>query len=228
MAKATPLPEHATPVDPVLARVHGLATPICDGRGLSIASAQWATDHGGRVLRLTIEPNPALMPPVPPGGVDPSVSLDECAWVSRALSEVLDADEDIVPGAYSLEVSSPGIERELVSWADVRRFVGRSAKVKLSAPLPDGQRAFRGRILAMSDGAEPTVTMEIDGKEQRFGVSAITSAHLVMDLMPAKTSRDEVTPTAKSRAAKPAGRLARPSKDPKRASKKAPIAGSQS
>ena len=223
MAVAAPFPEHATPVDPVLVRVLGLARPLCEARGVSVAWVKWAVDHGGRVLRVTIEPTSAVTQGVREGGVDPSVSLDECAWVSRALSEVLDADEDIVPGVYSLEVSSPGIDRELVSWADFRRFLGREVSVKLREPQPDGQRALRGKIISVSAESPPFVEMIADHAPQRFPITSITAAHLVVELPKLKkaSEKDSEKPSEK------------PSKGPKKSSsarhsKKAPIAGSQS
>ncbi len=216
MAVAAPFPEHATPVDPVLVRVLGLVQPLCEARGLSVAFVKWAVDHGGRVLRIAIEPTFALTKQ-PEGGVDPSVSLDECAWVSRALSEVLDADEDIVPGAYSLEVSSPGIDRELVSWADFRRFTGRGVKLKLREAQPDGQRALRGKIASVSDASPPIVEMTVDGKPQRFPIVNVVAASLVVELPKLKKASETDSEDTSSA-----------SRGPKRASKKAPIVGSQS
>lgn len=89
-----------------------------------------------------------------------TLTLDDCAAVSRAVSALLDV-EDLVPGAYTLEVSSPGIDRPLVRLNDFDRFAGFEAKVELARPL-DGRRRFRGRLrgtdgelvrLESSDGA---------------------------------------------------------------------------
>ncbi len=78
-----------------------------------------------------------------------AMTVDDCASVSRGVSAVLDV-EDIIPGAYTLEVSSPGIDRPLVSLADYQRFAGFEAKVEMARPL-EGRRRFRGRLLG-ADG----------------------------------------------------------------------------
>lgn len=73
-----------------------------------------------------------------------AMTVDDCALVSRAVSAVLDV-EDVIPGAHTLEVSSPGIDRPLVAIADYDRFAGFEARVELARPL-DGRRRFRGRL----------------------------------------------------------------------------------
>jgi ribosome maturation factor RimP len=87
---------------------------------------------------------------------DGTMLLDDCATVSRAISPVLDV-EDPIPGSYSLEVSSPGIDRPLVRLEDFERWVGHLAKVELKAPMVHqglaGRRRFRGMITAARDGA---------------------------------------------------------------------------
>ncbi|MBL8658395.1 MAG: ribosome maturation factor RimP [Rhodospirillales bacterium] len=74
-----------------------------------------------------------------------TVSLDDCAQISRAVSVLLDV-EDLIAGAYTLEVSSPGIDRPLVRIGDFDRFAGFEAKLELARPL-EGRRRFRGRLL---------------------------------------------------------------------------------
>ena len=78
-----------------------------------------------------------------------TVTLDDCASVSRAISAVLDVEDPFL-GAYTLEVSSPGIDRPLVRLRDYDRFAGFEAKVELARPL-DGRRRYRG-VLQGSDG----------------------------------------------------------------------------
>src|SRR3989440_5969096 len=73
-----------------------------------------------------------------------SVSVEDCARVSRDLSAVLDV-EDVVPTAYTLEVSSPGLDRPLRHAADYGRFAGRRAKLVMRQPV-DGQMFFKGRL----------------------------------------------------------------------------------
>ena len=85
-----------------------------------------------------------------------AMTVDDCAMVSRAVSALLDV-EDVIPGAYTLEVSSPGIDRPLVNLADYERFAGFEAKVELSRPL-EGRRRFRGRL---KGAAGDTVSLEV-------------------------------------------------------------------
>lgn len=86
------------------------------------------------------------------------MTVDDCALVSRAVSALLDV-EDVIPGAYTLEVSSPGIDRPLVSLADYERFAGFEAKVELSRPL-EGRRRFRGLLKGAAGDAVSLETPE--------------------------------------------------------------------
>jgi ribosome maturation factor RimP len=76
---------------------------------------------------------------------DAPMTVEDCAEISRAVSALLDV-ADPIAGAYTLEISSPGIDRPLVRPEDYERFAGFEAKVELAQPL-DGRRRFRGRIL---------------------------------------------------------------------------------
>ena len=109
-----------------------------------------------------------------PGGV----SVEDCATVSRRMEETLDAD-DLIPSAYLLEVSSPGLERELYSVGDFQKFAGRSVKVKLASPV-NGQKVFVARILGVEGG---DVILEDKGQvEIRFPYSDVVKANLRVDL----------------------------------------------
>ena len=109
-----------------------------------------------------------------PGGV----SVEDCASVSRRMEETLDAD-DFIPAAYLLEVSSPGLERELYSVDDFRRFAGQKAKVKLASPV-NGQKVFIGQIAGV-DGEEIVLSEKAYG-EIRFPHSEVVKANLRVDL----------------------------------------------
>ena len=78
-----------------------------------------------------------------------SVSIEDCATVSRELSTILDVD-DPLDRAYTLEVTSPGLDRPLRHEADFRRFVGRTASIVLAEPM-DGQSYFSGRLGGVED-----------------------------------------------------------------------------
>jgi ribosome maturation factor RimP len=107
------------------------------------------------------------------------VTLDDCADVSRDVSAVLDV-EDLIPHHYHLEVSSPGLDRPLRSAADFARFAGRTAKVKLRAAAPDGQRVLRG---VLAQGPEGLVALIADGKRFEMPLGDIAEAHLVFELL---------------------------------------------
>jgi ribosome maturation factor RimP len=164
-----PIPSHTTmlrsprTIDPAIARVRELARPIAASHGVELVDVAWSSDRGSRVLRVVLEVaglaqrqleaqlealeasqafEGAL--PDPAGGV----SLEDCARFSRKLSEALDAEEDAVPGAYLLEVSSPGLERALLSVADFVRFRGLVARVKLARPRPTVRNSCAARSRA--------------------------------------------------------------------------------
>lgn len=105
------------------------------------------------------------------------VTLDDCSNVSRRISEVLDAD-DFIPSAYVLEVSSPGLERELYSLQDFEKFAGNLAKVKVTHPI-GGQKNFRGRIVEVK-GEEIVFEDKTSGNIQ-FPYNSVAKANLEID-----------------------------------------------
>ena len=123
------------------------------------------------VLRVQIDrPGPAAT-------AEESVSVDDCARVSRDLSAMLDVD-DVVPVAYTLEVSSPGLDRPLRHTDDYRRFAGRRAKLVMREPV-DGQKFFKG-ILGGVEGTDVLIDGE-DGRRHRVPVGVITRANLEVE-----------------------------------------------
>jgi ribosome maturation factor RimP len=109
-----------------------------------------------------------------PGGV----SVEDCALVSRRMEETLDAD-DLIPSAYLLEVSSPGLERELYSVDDFQKFAGQRVKVKLASPV-NGQKVYVARIRGV-EGSD-VILDEKDQGEIRFPYSDVVKANLRVDL----------------------------------------------
>lgn len=106
------------------------------------------------------------------------VTHDDCSTVSRHLDRILD-QEDFIPGNYTLEVSSPGLERELYSLEDFEKFTGNLAKVKTNQPI-DGQRNFRGRIGSVA--GEEIIFEDKTRGTVRFSFSQIAKANLEIDL----------------------------------------------
>jgi ribosome maturation factor RimP len=155
----------------VVDRVQGLAAPIAGSYGLEIFDIQFRREAAGMVLRIQIDrPGPAAT-------AEDSVSVEDCAKISRDLSAVLDV-EDVVPIAYTLEVSSPGLDRPLRRLDDYRRFAGRRAKVVMRQPI-DGQGFFKGRLGGV-DGDEVLIEGD-DGRQHRVPAGAITRANLEVE-----------------------------------------------
>ena len=118
--------------------VRTIAAGVAATLGLEIFDVQFRREAGGMVLRVQVDrPGPAAT-------AEDSVSIEDCARVSRDLSAILDV-EDAVPSAYILEVSSPGLDRPLRKADDYRRFAGRRAKVVMREAI-DGQGFFKGRL----------------------------------------------------------------------------------
>ena len=106
------------------------------------------------------------------------VTHENCSRVSRQIEAVLDAD-DFLPSNYILEVSSPGLERELYSLSDIEKFAGSLAKIKTSEVI-DGQKNFRGRIVAVEND---DIIFEDNTKGNvRFPYRAVAKANLEIDL----------------------------------------------
>jgi ribosome maturation factor RimP len=107
---------------------------------------------------------------------DGTMNVDDCAALSRALSEFLDA-EDPIDGEYVLEVSSPGIDRPLTRITDYARWAGHEVRFELGVPDAAGRKRFKGLILGL-DGND--VVVEIDAARQKFPFRAIAEAKLVL------------------------------------------------
>ena len=118
-----------------------------------------------------------MRPTGPAATAEESVSVADCSNVSRDLSALLDV-EDLIPGAYTLEVSSPGLDRPLRSRADYERFVGRYAKLVVREAVA-GQTFFRGRLAGVEDDV---VLLDGDGdRRHRVPLELVTRANLEVE-----------------------------------------------
>ena len=144
-------------------RLEALIRPVVEGLGYELWDLEYAPRRGNGFLRLYIDRAEG-------------VTLDDCERVSRAVSEVLDA-EDPVPGCYTLEVSSPGLERTLRTPEQFARFVGHTVFVELAVPQ-DGRRRYKGPLSA-ADGR--VVEVEVDGRRHVLPIAGIRKAHLAPD-----------------------------------------------
>jgi ribosome maturation factor RimP len=128
----------------LLDQIRTIAERVAATRGLEVWDVQSRRESTGHVVRVFVDrPGPAATP-------EESVSVEDCATVNRDLGTMLDV-EDVVPFAYVLEVSSPGLDRPLRGLEDYQRFEGRWAKVVVSEAV-DNQKAFEGRLRGVDAG----------------------------------------------------------------------------
>jgi ribosome maturation factor RimP len=144
---------------PVVKRVWEIAEPLVANEGMEIVDVEYHREPRGATLRLFLDR-------------DGGVSLDDLAPFSRRVGDLLDA-YDVVPGSYTLEVSSPGINRRLRTPEHFRRFIGRKVRIRTRAPI-DGRRVFTGVL----ETVEPTgVTIGIDDGSCAVAFDAIARAN---------------------------------------------------
>ena len=152
-------------------RIRALAERAAGALGLEVWDLVCRREPYGHVVRVFVDR------PGPAGAPDESVSIEDCAQVSRELGTLLDV-EDPLPWTYTLEVSSPGLDRPLRDAADYERFAGRLAKVVTTEPV-DNQTAFEGRLRGMDDGA---VLLEAArGRLHRLPLQLITRGRLEVE-----------------------------------------------
>jgi ribosome maturation factor RimP len=149
----------------VEARVREIARRAAEERGLELVHVEFAGGPRAPALRVFIDK---------PGGVTHA----DCAELSLHVGTVLDV-EDFIPAAYTLEVSSPGLERGLYRREDYERFAGRMAKLKSRGAI-NGQRNFRGRIVGV-EGEDVLFDDKTTGSV-RVPLSEIARANLEIDV----------------------------------------------
>jgi len=149
-------------------RIRAVADRVVQSHGLELFDVQLRRESSGWVVRVFID-KPGLS-----GTPEDSVGVEDCAAVSREMSTILDV-EDPLDRAYTLEVSSPGLDRPLRDTRDFTRFTGRAAKVVVDEPV-DGQTAFAGRLRGVEDG---TLVFEGQGRKwHRIALANIKRARL--------------------------------------------------
>ncbi len=149
----------------IAGRIREIAEQVAATRGVELVHTEVAGTKRESIVRIYIDK---------PEGVN----LDDCGGFSSDFEEVLDAD-DFIPGKYVLEVSSPGIERELYSLADFVKFIGRLAKVKTADEF-SGQKNFVGTLTAV-DGDDISIEDRTAGVVT-FPYDKVTKANLKIDL----------------------------------------------
>jgi ribosome maturation factor RimP len=161
--------------NPLHQRLVTIVEPALQAAGFELVDLRFVLEQGGWTLRIQID-----FPLGTIHGDDRHVDLTACEAMSRELSAVLDV-EDPIPQAYSLEVSSPGIDRPLRTEAHFAHFTGSEAKIALAIPLhtdTGDRRNFKGVLRGV---AEHQVAIECDGHTFALPIADIDHAKLVPD-----------------------------------------------
>jgi ribosome maturation factor RimP len=151
-----------------------LVEPLLVQLGYELVELQLAAGRNHADLRVFIDRPLVAGAPAMIGPDGSGVGIDDCERVSREVSALLDV-HDPVPSAYTLEVSTPGLDRVLRTPEHFQRFVGERVNVELFAPR-DGRRRYTGQLLAIAAGA---VRLEVDGVEVILQLNDIERARLV-------------------------------------------------
>src|SRR2546425_9914118 len=149
----------------VITQVEELLRPIAARLSLETVDIALSGEGHRTVLRVVMD------------RVEGGITVEECARVSEALSRQLDL-YDLFEYPYTLEVSSPGLDRPLRNDADFRRFAGKKAELKTYGPV-DGQRHFRGILLGVIGEA---VLLQLDGRQGHLPKSQIAEARLLVEM----------------------------------------------
>ncbi|HEY5673255.1 MAG TPA: ribosome maturation factor [Malonomonas sp.] len=150
-------------------QVEALVEPILNELGLELVAIEYQREERGWVLRFLLDK-------------DGGINLDDCAMASREISSILDV-EDVVGTAYSLEVSSPGIERPLIKAKDFERFAGQLAKIKTVVAIdPEAggrkRKTFVGTLNGFVDGQVLMTLKEKSAQQIRIDLEQIERANL--------------------------------------------------
>jgi ribosome maturation factor RimP len=131
-----------------LEHVRQIAERVAASQGLELVDVEFRGGGKARLLRLFIDK---------PGGV----THEDCAWVSRELGNIFDVEDAIPGGSYTLEVSSPGLDRKLTKPADYERFAGSRIRLTTREPV-ESNRHLEGRLQGLRDGR---VSVEVGNKK---------------------------------------------------------------
>ena len=157
-----------------LAPVRAAADRVAASYGLEIFDLQFRREAIGWVLRVVLDR------PGNAGGPGESVTVEDCQRVSQDLSALFDVEDELgraLDRQYTLEVSSPGLDRPLRGEADYRRFTGRLAKIVTDAPV-EGQSHFEGRLTGVEGG---TVVVTEGRRVHRIPLAHIRRARLEVE-----------------------------------------------
>lgn len=148
----------------IVALVTEWVEEIIEGSDLELVDVEYVKEQTGWILRVFLDK---------PDGID----LEDCQWVSGLLDKKLDG-EDPIPGAYSLEVSSPGLERPLKKATDYERFAGRKVQLRTYSGIY-GHKRFEGTLLGLQGDK---VLLKWDGETIEIPLELVAKANLAMEL----------------------------------------------
>ncbi|HEX9208043.1 MAG TPA: ribosome maturation factor RimP [Steroidobacteraceae bacterium] len=143
-----------------------LLQPVVEGLGYELWELEYQPGRGNALLRLYLDTR-----------AEGGITVEDCERVSRAVSEVLDG-ADPIPGNYTLEVSSPGLDRPLRTARHFAPYVGEQVFVEM-VHVVDERRRFKGALLAA--GPE-SIEVEVDGRRHVLPLTGIRKAHLAPDI----------------------------------------------
>lgn len=144
-------------------KIEAAITPSLTSMGFELVQVKFMDGKKSQTLQIMAE------------RPDGSMTLDDCAMVSRQVSAVLDV-EDVIPTAYRLEVSSPGIDRPLVKLTDYPKYIGHTVKIETVLPI-EGRKRFTGSIKAVQAA---NIIITVDGKDVTLPFADIQTAKLVL------------------------------------------------
>ena len=136
--------------------VRELALPLAEEFGYILWDVEFVKEGGRRILRLTIDS-------------EEGITIDDCEKMHRAIDPVLD-EADPIEEAYYLEVSSPGVERDLRTREHLDACVGWDVELRFYAPV-DGKKSLRGKLLPVAENGD--ILVETPAGEERFAASAV-------------------------------------------------------
>lgn len=151
-------------ISPLIEQIKSLIDPSLEADGFGVVHMAMINGADRKTLQIMAENRKTGR-----------ITLDECTQINRTVSALLDV-EDILDGAFNLEVSSPGIDRPLVKREDFERFAGFDAKLESTLPI-DGRRKFKGQLIGLDGNS---VIMRIDNQDYRIDLNNIQQAKLVL------------------------------------------------
>ncbi len=160
----------------VLQNITSVADAVAKKEGVEIYDIEFTTGPDGRVLRVYIDK-------------EAGIGIDECSKVARGLNEMLDADENIIPGAnYHLEVSSPGVERPLKTVKHFSKVIGKKIWIKLDKSLFDfGLQNPKFKIAkqlteVLSEVENADLKFKVEDEVLTIPISAVSKSHVVFEI----------------------------------------------